>query len=154
PVSTRGVCRGVRSNSRAILFPLFTMQPVSGRGRLTHRYDCINVSTPEGSAMKLAVSLAAVLFASSAFAQTGTEGSILGTVADSSGAMIPDAAVTITNVETGVAKKVVTDSSGYFQVLPLPRGFYSVAVQKTGFSTWVLQSIELTAAENKRVSPV
>ncbi|HKA00234.1 MAG TPA: TonB-dependent receptor, partial [Candidatus Solibacter sp.] len=104
--------------------------------------------------MKLAVSLAAVLFASSAFAQTGTEGSILGTVADSSGAMIPDAAVTITNVETGVAKKVVTDSSGYFQVLPLPRGFYSVAVQKTGFSTWVLQSIELTAAENKRVSPV
>ena len=87
-------------------------------------------------------------------AQTGTEGSILGTVTDSSGAVIPGASVTVTNLETGIGKKAVSDSSGYFQILALVRGFYSVTVSGTGFTTWQLQSIELTAGENKRVSPV
>ena len=95
-----------------------------------------------------------LFFLLSAFGQTGTEGSILGTVVDASGAATPGAVVTVTNIETGVAQKAVSDSSGYFQVLALQRGTYSVTVQKTGFSTWQLQSMELTAQENKRVSPV
>src|SRR5690349_19919986 len=94
-----------------------------------------------------------LLFSMGTSAQTGTEGSILGTVTDSSGALIPSAAVTVTNLETGISKKDVSDSAGYFQVLALVRGFYSVTVSVTGFSTWQLQSIELTAGENKRVSP-
>src|SRR5262245_50907278 len=94
-----------------------------------------------------------LLLATTIRAQTGTEGSILGTVTDSSGALIPGAAVTVTNLETGISKKTVSDSAGYFQVLALVRGFYSVTVSGTGFATWQLQSIELTAGENKRVSP-
>src|SRR6266481_2720936 len=74
-----------------------------------------------------------LLLSVSASAQTGTEGSILGTIADSSGAAIPGAAVTITNIETGVVQKAVSDSNGYFQVLALQRGIYSVTVQKAGF---------------------
>src|ERR1043166_1324982 len=102
----------------------------------------------------ITLAIAAAVFSISLTAQTGTEGSILGTVADPTGAVMPGAAVTVTNIETGVSKKAVTDSEGYFQVLALPRGSYSVTVQKTGFSTWQLQSIELTATENKRVSPM
>jgi len=100
--------------------------------------------------------LAAVLLCTShlAFGQTGTEGSILGTVVDATGAATPGAAVTVTNIETGVAQKAVTDSSGYFQVLALQRGMYAVSVEKPGFAKWQLQSIEVTAQENKRVSPV
>ena len=45
-------------------------------------------------------------------AQTGTDGSILGTVADSSGAVIPGATIAVTNTETGIGKKVVTDANG------------------------------------------
>src|SRR5215472_11187416 len=89
-----------------------------------------------------------------AFGQTGTEGSILGTIVDATAAATPGALVTVTNIETGVAQKVVSDSTGYFQVLALQRGTYSVTVQKTGFATLQLQSIELTAQENKRISPV
>src|SRR5947207_6831700 len=110
-----------------------------------------------GVAMKLAHVTAVVLsllLSLSISAQTGTEGSILGTIADSSGAAIPGAAVTITNIETGVVQKAVSDSNGYFQVLALQRGVYSVTVQKTGFATWQLQSLTLTAQDNKRVSPV
>src|ERR1043165_1718499 len=85
----------------------------------------------------------------SASAQTGTEGSILGTITDATGAAIPEAAVTVTNIETGAAKKAVSDGAGYFQVLALPRGIYAVSVQKTGFATWHLQSTEVTAQENR-----
>lgn len=88
------------------------------------------------------------------FAQAGTEGSILGSVTDASGAGVPGASIAVANTETGITKRAVTDAAGYFQILPLPRGLYSVTVQKTGFSNWQLQSIELTAGENKRVSPV
>jgi len=100
--------------------------------------------------------LVTVLFALSvtASAQTGTEGSILGEVRDASGAAVPGASVTIANNETGIAKKALTDSSGSFQMLALPRGLYAVTVEKPGFSAWRLTSIELTASENKRVSPV
>src|ERR1041385_2320558 len=98
--------------------------------------------------------VAAIVMSLTVFGQTGTDGSMLGTVADSSGAVMPGAVVTVTNIETGISKRAVTDSGGYFQVLALQRGLYSVTVQKTGFTTWQLQRIELTAGENKRVSPV
>jgi hypothetical protein len=97
-----------------------------------------------------------LLFVFSLFlsAQTGTEGSILGTVADVSGAVIPGARVTVTNIETGMSKSATADAAGYFSVLALPRGSYSVTVTQAGFAAWELQRIELTAGENKRVSPV
>src|SRR5581483_1109959 len=35
-----------------------------------------------------------------------------------------------------------------------PRGVYSISVQKAGFSTWIVQGVQLTAQDNRRVSPV
>ena len=71
-----------------------------------------------------------VLFLTAALclAQQGTEGSILGIVHDPTGAVVPTANVTITNTETGLTKSTLTDANGYFQILALPRGFYSVQV--------------------------
>lgn len=87
-------------------------------------------------------------------AQTGTEGSILGIVRDSSGAVLPGATVTITNIETGLKQTATTDGSGFFQVLALSRGVYSISAAMPGFSTWTLARSELTAGEQKRVQPV
>ena len=101
----------------------------------------------------LRVSVLLLSIALAATGQTGTEGSILGIAVDASGAVMPGAAVTVTNIETGISTRVTTGSDGYFQVPALPRGYYSVNVQKAGFSAWQLQSIALTAGENKRVSP-
>jgi hypothetical protein len=98
--------------------------------------------------------IASLLLSIYAFAQTGTEGSILGTVVDATGAAVPGAAVTVTNTETGIDAKAVTRVSGYFQVLALQRGTYSVVVEKPGFASWRLQGIALTSQDNKRVSPV
>ena len=87
-------------------------------------------------------------------AQTGTDGSILGIVRDQSGAVIAGASVRVTSLETGAVRAGASNQSGNFEVLAVPRGFYSVTVSSPGMVTWELARIELTAAEMKRVSPV
>src|SRR5947209_6707348 len=63
-----------------------------------------------------------------------TTGTILGTVSDPSGAVIPNASVTITNVENGSVRTLATDKSGNYEAPTLPVGRYSVAVTATGFA--------------------
>ena len=106
--------------------------------------------------LRLGLGISLLVFAanSTLLAQVGTEGAILGVVKDSSGAVIAGAEVTVTNVDTNLKKMVVTDSGGNFEVLALPRGFYSVAASLTGFKTWLLERVELTLGERKRLSPV
>src|SRR5437764_12890531 len=98
-------------------------------------------------------SLLLIASALPAMAQLGTEGSILGIVHDSSGAVVPGATVTVTNTETGLKMATVTNSDGYFQVLALPRGIYSVQVSSPSFAAWQINAVPLTAGEQKRVQP-
>ena len=100
--------------------------------------------------------LALLLFSAclSLSAQTGTEGSILGTVKDSTGAVVPGAQVVVRNIDTGIQSNATTNDNGYFQVLGLLRGNYSVAVSRTGFSTWRLARTELQVGQSQRVDPV
>lgn len=86
--------------------------------------------------------------------QAVVDGSILGTVKDSSGAVVPGAEVVATNLETGLVRAVTADAGGYFEVLALPRGFYAVVVSSPGFKTWRVDRTELSASEQKRVFPV
>lgn len=86
--------------------------------------------------------------------QVGTQGSILGEVRDSSGAAIPGAVVSVTNLDTGLTQEVVTDEAGNFEILALPIGPYSVAVSLGGFRTWRLARAEITVGARTRISPV
>src|SRR5712664_4634546 len=83
-----------------------------------------------------------------------TDGSILGIVKDSTGAVMPRATIGVTNLETGSNKTTESDSSGFFQVLALSRGFYSVSISAPGFAVWQLDRAELTVGEQKRLEPV
>ena len=94
-----------------------------------------------------------LLFSALGLAQLGTEGSILGIVHDTSGAVVPGASVVVTNTETGLKMAAATDANGYFQVLALPRGIYSVQVSSPAFAPWQINSVELIAGEQKRVQP-
>ena len=60
------------------------------------------------------------------FAQAGATGAILGTVTDTTGAVIPGARVTVTNTATGVAFRTVTSSAGDYLAPALQPGSYSV----------------------------
>src|SRR5712692_2320342 len=83
-------------------------------------------------------------------AQT-TTGSIVGTVTDPSGAVIGGATVTITNVDTGIAVKTSTDSTGNYVVTPLSIGRYSVTVEASGFKKSVRTDITVNVQDRVRV---
>src|SRR5258705_2210643 len=72
-------------------------------------------------------------------------GRISGTVTDSSGAVIPNATVTITNSATNLVRTTQTDDSGFYTVTNLPVGTYSVQVERTGFKKANLTDNALTA---------
>lgn len=86
--------------------------------------------------------------------QVGTQGSIFGTVTDSSGAAMPGATVTVRQLDTGLEQTAVTDAAGNFEILALPIGPYSVTVSMDGFKTWRQERLVLTVGERSRVSPV
>src|ERR1700719_4021940 len=66
-------------------------------------------------------------------AQTAT-GRIIGTVTDAQGAAIAGAKVTITNTGTDVRSSAVTNSDGFYQILELSIGTYTVSAEHEGFS--------------------
>ncbi len=78
------------------------------------------------------------------------QGSILGSVRDSSGAAVPGATVVITDVDTSVHVTVVTDAAGNYQVLDLTADHYSVAVTAAGFEAKLVKGLTLTARQQLR----
>jgi Carboxypeptidase regulatory-like domain len=76
--------------------------------------------------------LAAIAMSGSAFAQTVT-GEIRGTVRDTSGGVLPGVNVTVVNVQTGLKRTEVTDTTGSYVFLSLPIGQYTVSAELEGF---------------------
>ena len=85
-------------------------------------------------------------------AQT-TNGLMTGIVTDPSGAVLPDAQVTLTNKATGVERKTSTDSNGYYTVPQLPPGVYDVPlVSKSGFATASQNGVQLEVNQSATVN--
>jgi len=79
--------------------------------------------------------LALVLATSAAFAQSIISGEITGVVTDSSGAVLPNASVTLTSKETGVTQQTTTNAAGGFRFPLLRPGVYTLLAKAQGFST-------------------
>jgi carboxypeptidase family protein len=76
---------------------------------------------------------------------------IIGTVADSSGNVIANANVMVTQKETGLTRQVTTSDRGYYAVHSLPVGTYSVAVEVKGFKRKSVTGITLQVNEEPRI---
>ncbi len=105
--------------------------------------------------MKRIVALAAALlllfFApSSGVAQTSF-GTITGVLRDSSGAVLPDAAVTATNDNTGQSRQATTDSSGNYAIPSLLPSVYTVSAELKGFKKGVASKVNLEVNQTLRV---
>src|SRR4029077_11266689 len=90
-----------------------------------------------------AILIFSILFGRHAYAQV-SGATLSGTVTDSSGAAIPKAQVTITDVATGVARKIATDNAGLYTAPNLLPGEYQLSVTAPGFSTQQRTGITLT----------
>ena len=70
-----------------------------------------------------------------AFGQATNTGTVVGSVSDPSGALVPGATVVLTDLSAGVKLQDVTNASGKFAFTTVPPGTYDITVTKAGFST-------------------
>ncbi len=89
----------------------------------------------------------AVLAATICFAQTQSA-RLIGTVHDSTGAVLPNAKVTATNVATKLKTETTCNTSGDYVLPALQPGVYNLYVEATGFRKAVIEGIDLAAASN------
>ena len=79
-------------------------------------------------------------------AQTAGEGAIEGSVLDATGAIVPNATVTATNVNTGIVTTRPATSAGFYNIGPLLPGTYTLTVEASGFSTFKQENLIVDAA--------
>jgi Carboxypeptidase regulatory-like domain len=111
------------------------------------------ISTDKGAVMFArftVIVLAAMLVTTSALAQAPS-GTILGSIKDSQGAVVPGATVTATNIGTQFSRNTVTDGAGEYALRLLPLGNYMVEVSLPGFKNYTQTGIVLEVGRNARV---
>lgn len=102
--------------------------------------------------MKLIRYIAALLFCLTAplFAQFETS-TVLGTLADASGALIPAAKVSLTNVNTGQSFQRLTDDKGNFEFFNVKVGLYELTAEASGFQSAKVERIQVGVNVRQRV---
>ena len=78
-------------------------------------------------------------------------GTLLGTVLDPTGAVVPNASVTITNEGTGLSDKMTTTAQGFYTFSTLTPGQYSLSVETPGFKTTVSRGNVVLVEQSTRV---
>jgi hypothetical protein len=91
--------------------------------------------------------------APSAYAQSATTGAIGGTVSDTSGALLPNTAVTVTSTDTGTTRTVKANAQGEYRVSDLTPGSYKVSFTADGFQTKEENAVTVTVGGVAGISP-
>jgi hypothetical protein len=84
----------------------------------------------------------------------GQSASLVGTVNDESKAVVPGADVVLTHEATGTVRRTVTNSEGFFSIVGVPAGVYSISIEVSGFAKWVRTGITLQAGDRVTVSDI
>ncbi|HEX2444491.1 MAG TPA: TonB-dependent receptor [Vicinamibacterales bacterium] len=112
----------------------------------------------EAARVRLVLALAAIALGSllgpaSALAQSqAINGTIEGTITDDSAALLPGVTVTVTNLETGAARSVLSNDVGVYRAPLLPLGTYRLTAELAGFKKFEQSGITLTAGETAVVN--
>ncbi len=91
--------------------------------------------------------LVPALSAASLLAQDAASGAIVGTVSDSTGAVIQNSQIKIFDNQTHISRLVLTGSSGIFRASLLPPGNYSITVDAKGFEQRSISSVAVHVGE-------
>jgi hypothetical protein len=95
-----------------------------------------------GTMFRILPALALIFAALALTAQSGNAGAVRGTVADPTGAVIPNATVHLTNASSGLDRTASTDSLGQFTFSSVPFNPYKIAVSANGFAP-LSQNVEI-----------
>src|ERR687885_166856 len=80
--------------------------------------------------------------------------SLTGLITDTTGAVVPNASVTIKNKATNVETTATTDGSGYYTFASVPVGTYTLTAERQGFKRVVLEDVKLEVGQKARVDTV
>ena len=80
-------------------------------------------------------------------------GNILGSVRDSTNAVVVGAQVVVTNIDTNFTKQVVSNTDGEYRLLALPPGHYNITATAPGFQQFVESGIEVKVNDRLLVPP-
>ena len=92
-----------------------------------------------------------LLFGSSLAKGQAVTGSIVGNITDAGGASIAGAKITITEINTGIARTVASGADGGYVMPYLPPGTYRIEVEKSGFKRFATVDIRLATGQAVRV---
>ncbi len=119
---------------------------MNSRSRLDER-----LKSSEPSAARFICCAVASLFLIPIASAQVTSGSITGTARDSSGAVIPGASITVTNLRTNAVRATLTDADGNYLVPGLLPSGYSLKAEKPGFKTFLAKEVVLPVGGDIRV---
>ena len=91
--------------------------------------------------------LAVALIGPSSAAAQAINGTIEGTIVDDQGALLPGVTVTVSNVDTGDVRAVVTNENGLYRAQLLPLGNYRIAAELQGFKKFEQTGVTLRAGQ-------
>ncbi len=100
--------------------------------------------------IRLRLCFLAVAASASLFGQ-GNTGSVLGTVTDSTGGVVPSAKISVTNIRTGVKVDTTTDAAGNYLVNFLQPGAYKVEAEVAGFKKFSRENVSLEMSRQLRI---
>jgi hypothetical protein len=98
----------------------------------------------------LFVAVCTFAIGTSTFAQSDSS-SLTGSVTDVSGALVPDAKITVRDNATNAERSITSNESGSFTLTNLAPGDYSVRVEKAGFETTTLHDMHLDPSIGRRI---
>jgi hypothetical protein len=87
------------------------------------------------------------LLVTPSYAQRET-GTVSGTVADTQGAVIPNASILLVNVASGDKRDTVSNGTGFFTITAIPPGTYTVAITADGFGKWLGTDVIMHSGES------
>src|SRR5687767_6868869 len=116
------------------------------------RQGCENLSMrlPSGARRLLALVAFVSLCIPLAAAAQSTTGSISGVVTDASKSVLPGVAIVVTQAETGLERRQTSDGSGYYRILNLAPGQYTVAAELSGFKTSIRDGLLVAVSRDLR----
>jgi hypothetical protein len=98
----------------------------------------------KSSYRKFLIALFVLLLGTTAFTQVLDRGEITGTAKDETGAALPGVTITVTHLETGLTRVVVTNASGQYRAPLLPVGPYRIEAALAGFATLTREGVVVT----------
>ncbi len=101
----------------------------------------------------LAIILIVTGYAATAASAQVLYGSVVGTLTDETGAVVPKATVTVTNTSTGLSRETTTSDAGYYSLQNLPEGVYDLSVTASGFRPYTQRSLNVSINSVTRVDP-